>query len=176
VGRWRFAVVAGAVVLTAVLMGMLMAPRGVAARSVAGDWVMVPKGQPVQVAFTEDTTEAPIFTDFSASARNAVQMAIENHPTIKGFPIQVNEVQTTCLATDNTASATAIVGNAQNTAVLGNLCSGGFATALPIYQAAGLVTVSGSASSSSLPPLGPTVFNRTIVVSDQVGDAGDQWI
>jgi ABC-type branched-subunit amino acid transport system substrate-binding protein len=48
-------------------------------------------------------------------------------------------------------------------------------SALPIYEAAGVVTISGSASGSVLPPLGPTVFNRTNVVSDAAGDAGDIW-
>jgi len=56
--------------------------------------------------------------------------------------------------------------------VIGHACSFGFATALPIYEAAGVVTISGSATADSLPPLGPTVFNRT-VVSD--GDGFADW-
>jgi ABC-type branched-subunit amino acid transport system substrate-binding protein len=136
--------------------------------------VVVPRGQPVQFAFTADTTHLPIITEFTASAENAIQMVIEQHPTIRGFPVQVNDVETDCFG-DNTASATAIVSNTQNTAVLGNICSLGMVSALPIYEAAGVVTISGSASASYLPPLGPTVFNRTIVVSDAVGDAGDIW-
>ncbi len=141
--------------------------------------VVVPGGQPVQFAFTADTTQPqfPVFAAFTASAENAIQMAIEQHPTIRGFPIQVNDVETLCGdGADNTASATAIVSNAQNTAVLGNLCTSGMVSALPIYEAAGVVTISGSASGSVLPPLGPTVFNRTIVVSDAAGDAGDIWV
>ena len=106
--------------------------------------------------------------------RNGIQMAIEQHPTIRGFPIQVNDVETLCEG-DNTQSATAIVDNKQNTAVLGNLCSAGSESALPIYEAAGVVTISGSASRSDLPSLAPAVFDRTIVVSDVVGDAGDLW-
>jgi ABC-type branched-subunit amino acid transport system substrate-binding protein len=137
-------------------------------------WVVVPRGQPVQFAFTADTTQGSPFAEFSQSAENAIQMALEQHPTIRGFPIRVNDVETLCQG-NNTQSAAAIVDNKQNTAVLGNLCSAGSVTALPIYQAAGLVTISGSASNSNLPTLAPTVFNRTIVVSDAVGDAGDLW-
>lgn len=128
-----------------------------------GGQVVVPRGQPVQLAFTVDTTQDQIFADFSESAGNAIQMAIEQHPTIRGFPIQVNSVETLCGGGDNTAPATAIVGNVQNTAVLGHFCSGGFESALPIYEAAGVVTISGSATRSSLPTLGPTVLNRTTV-------------
>jgi hypothetical protein len=34
--------------------------------------VVVPRGQPVQLAFTSDTTEFQLFTDFTGSARNAI--------------------------------------------------------------------------------------------------------
>jgi hypothetical protein len=46
---------------------------------------------------------------------------------------------------------------------LGLVCSHGFAQALAIYQKAGMVVVSGSATGTALPAAGPTVFNRTIV-------------
>src|SRR5690349_12973634 len=136
--------------------------------------VVVPRGQPVQFAFTADTTHDPVIAQVTSSAEDAIQMAIERHPTIRGFRVQVNDVETDC-GGDNTLSATEIVSNTQNTAVLGNICSSGMVSALPIYQAAGVVTISGSATSSVLPALGPTVFNRTAVVSDAVGDAGDIW-
>jgi ABC-type branched-subunit amino acid transport system substrate-binding protein len=136
--------------------------------------VVVPRGQPVQIAFTADTTHVPLIAQVSASAEDAIQMAIEQHPTIRGFRVQLNHVETDCFG-DNTSSATAIVSNTQNTAVLGNICSAGMVSALPIYEAAGLVTISGSATASSLPALGPTVFNRTAVVSDAAADPGDIW-
>ena len=138
--------------------------------------VTVPRGQPVQFAFTADTTQGTPFAEFTTSAENAIQMAVEQHPTIRGFPVQVNNVETLCGGGNNTASATAIVGNMQNTAVLGNLCSFGFASSLPVYEAAGVVAITGSASLGFLPPLGPTVFNRTIVVTEATGDPGDVWL
>jgi ABC-type branched-subunit amino acid transport system substrate-binding protein len=157
----------------------LAVPTAALANASQATQVVVPRGQPVQFAFTADTTQPqfPVFAEFTASAENAIQMAIEQHPTIRGFPIQVNDVETLCGdGADNTTSATTIVSNTQNTAVLGNLCTSGMVSALPIYEAAGVVTISGSASGSVLPPLGPTVFNRTIVVSDAPGDAGDIWL
>ena len=63
----------------------------------------------------------------------------------------------------NMATARAIVGEPQNTAVIGHLCSSGFRSALPVYEYAGLTTIRGSASATDLPSLGPTVFNRTVV-------------
>jgi len=135
--------------------------------------VVVAPGQKVQVAFT--AVPAASFDYYSTRVRRAVDMAIAMHPTIRGFPIQINSVDTLCGdGVDNTGPAHAIVANTQNVAVIGHLCSGGEKSALPIYEAAGVVAIAGSASWSGLPALGPTVFNRTIVVSDAVGDAGDQ--
>jgi len=47
--------------------------------------------------------------------------------------------------------------------VIGHFCSQGFAPALPIYEDADVVTISGSATAADLPNLGPDVFNRTAV-------------
>ncbi|HEX6702853.1 MAG TPA: hypothetical protein VF101_19150 [Gaiellaceae bacterium] len=136
--------------------------------------VIVPRGQPVQIAFTADTTDLPAYSD---SIETAIRMAIEQHPRVKGFPLQLDVVETRCgqdpnVDADDAAAAQTIVANAQNTAVLGNLCSFGFPSALAIYQAAGVVAISGSATADWLPSPGLTVFNRT-AVSD--GDGFDAW-
>jgi ABC-type branched-subunit amino acid transport system substrate-binding protein len=126
--------------------------------------VVVPQGQPVQIAFV-GSSDFPAFThDF----RNGIQMAIEQHPMIRGHSIQVNESDPPCFsgpdpAAANVAAANAIVSNLQNTAVIGHICSVGFAPALPIYEDADVVTISGSATATDLPSLGPDVFNRTAV-------------
>ncbi|HEV8103169.1 MAG TPA: hypothetical protein VGP69_05480 [Gaiellaceae bacterium] len=125
--------------------------------------VVVPHGLPVQIAFAGSSD----FPDFTQDFRNGIQMAIEQHPMIKGFPITINESDPACFSGDvagaNAAAATAIVSNPENSAVLGNVCSVGLESALPIYENADLVTISGSATDASLPSLGPHVFNRTAV-------------
>jgi hypothetical protein len=125
--------------------------------------VVVPHGLPVQIAFAGSRD----FPDLTQGIRNGVQMAIEQHPVVRGFPIQVNESEPPCFSGDvagaNVAAATAIVSNPENTAVIGNLCSVGLESALPIYENADLVTLSGSATGDGLPGLGPDVFNRTAV-------------
>jgi ABC-type branched-subunit amino acid transport system substrate-binding protein len=130
--------------------------------------VVVERGAPVQIAFTAATE----FPEFSAAFERAIRLAIEEHPAIRGFPVQLNVIETTC-AGDNDAAAESIVANTQNTAVIGHLCSAGFESALPVYEAAGLVTLSGSATADDLPSLAPTVFNRTIV---RDGDDVESWL
>ena len=172
---YRVTLLAAVAIVVAVLVSATSASaQPVATSPTTTSTVVVPRGQPVQIAFTADTTQVPIIADFTASAEDAIQLAVEQHPTIRGFRVQVNYVETDCFG-DNTSSATAIVSNTQNTAVLGNICSSGMVSALPIYQAAGVVTISGSATNSGLPALGPTVFNRTATVSDAAGDPGDIW-
>src|SRR5262245_3522332 len=130
--------------------------------------VVVAHGQPVQI--TVAAIDDPALSQFSVSIERAVALAVLLHPTVRGFRVRVKHVVTAC-AGDNTAAATAVVRNAQNVALVGHICSGGFESALPIYEAAGLVTISGSASGDALPNLGPTVFNRTIVADAQGGTA-----
>ncbi|HEX3454330.1 MAG TPA: hypothetical protein VHS03_06870 [Gaiellaceae bacterium] len=135
--------------------------------------VIVPRGQPLQIALTADTTDAP---DFTRSFENAVGMAIDQHPSVKGFPIKLNVVETRCgqdasVEADDWAAAQTIVANRQNTAVLGNLCSFGFSAALAVYQSAGLVTITGSATADWLPSPIFSVLDRT-VVSDGEGFSG----
>ena len=124
--------------------------------------VVVPRGQPVQAAFAADLTG--LTSGFATSLGNAVQMAVEAHPAIRGLPIQMNVVNTPCGdSTADLTAATSIVANTQNTAVLGPFCSTADAVALPVYEGADLVTISGSTTDPSLPNDGPSVFNSVAV-------------
>ena len=133
--------------------------------------VVVPRGEPVQIAFANDLTG--VVRDIGANISNAVQMALEARPKVRGFDVQLNVVDAPCGGEPaaDAAAAAAIVANPQNVAVLGQLCSSGFEAALPIYEAAGLPVITGSATRPGLSAFGPSVFNRTIV-----DDNGfDEW-
>jgi hypothetical protein len=126
--------------------------------------VVVPPGQPIQIAFANDSGSG-----FATSLADAVTMAVGNHATVDGFPIEVNMVDVRAcgdLPANIAAAATGaykITSNLQNVAVLGQVCSNGFAQALRIYETAGIVVLTGSATSPALPAAGPEVFNRTTV-------------
>jgi ABC-type branched-subunit amino acid transport system substrate-binding protein len=157
--RKRFIIAIALAALCAVVLAFTPAASESAGTNPANT-VVVSHGQPIQIAFVGSTD----FPDYTQSFRNAIQMAIQQNPTIKGFPIQINESDPSCGDSGaNVAAATAIVSNPQDAAVIGHACSVGFAAALPIYQSADVVTISGSATDPSLPSLGPNVFNRTAV-------------
>jgi hypothetical protein len=128
--------------------------------------VVVTRGQPLQIALANDRN-----VPFGAGIANAVQMAVEAHPSVRGFPVQVRETRAPCgdPAAD-VAAAQTIVADLQNAGVLGQPCSSGFDQALAVYESARVVTISGSASAPALPQFGSTSFDRTIV-SDPGSDA-----
>jgi ABC-type branched-subunit amino acid transport system substrate-binding protein len=151
---------------------LLIAGGASAAPNAASPRVVVPRGQPVQVALAVDLSGSA--SEFATSIQNAVRMAVAAQKSVRGFPVRVNVVDAPCgdPASDGATVADRIVANVQNVAVLGHVCSAGFDAALPVYQAAGVVTISGSATADSLPAQGPSVFNRT-AVSD--GQDFDEW-
>ena len=138
--------------------------------------VVVPRGEPVQVAFADDLTGAA--SGLGQSLANAVEMARDAHPAIRGFPLQVALVDAPCGdAAADAAAAASIVADGRNVAVLGQLCSSGFEPALGIYQSAGVVAISGSTTSPALPVSGPDVFDSVAVPDDccPFVDRFDPW-
>ena len=95
---------------------------------------VVSRGQPIQIAFVADSR-----FDGTPSLAHAIQMAVDDHRGVLGFPIRINTVDVpTCGSPPNTVSvattaAYRITANMQNVAVLGQVCSHGFAQALAIY-------------------------------------------
>lgn len=177
--------VAGALVVAAVTGVMVSATSAIAATS----QVVVPRGNPVQIAIVLDRSDS-IGATYYAGIRNAIRMASQLTPAIDGFRIQFNDgldapcTGDTALA-QGLADAQAVVANTQNVAVLGHFCSFGLidttfagpcpsateTSALSTYQSAGVVLINGSTTSPCLPAVGPTVFNST-----DVPDPGsDAW-
>lgn len=134
------------------------------------DTLVVPKGQPLQIALVNDLTG--VVSSFGPGISNAVRFAVASHPTLRGFRVQINTYDNQCGVDGGpAAAANAVVANPQNAGVIGQICSFQFDQALPIYEAADVVTISGSATSPALPAFGPTVFNRVVV--DDTGF--DSW-
>jgi ABC-type branched-subunit amino acid transport system substrate-binding protein len=159
-------------VVPALLAGLVVAAalasrseaRSVRMPRIASSRLIVPRGRPLEIAFVGSSD----FPAFTRSFHDAIEMAIEEHPTVRGFSVEVVESGPPCFSgTDpgaaNVAAANAIVADPEIAGVLGHVCSAGFRAALPVYEQAGVVTISGSATAADLPGLGPTVFNRTAV-------------
>jgi hypothetical protein len=161
-----------AILSAAVLCGVL------AGTATAATQIVVPRGQSVQIAVVLPDS-GPAAAD-GASARNAVQLAVEKHSSIRGFPIQLNAFDGPCgvptAFADGFTAASSVVANPQNAAVIGHYCSSSFRGGLPVYEAAGVVTLSGTATNPALPTFGPSVFNSLAVNDDNPRPNGfDDW-
>jgi ABC-type branched-subunit amino acid transport system substrate-binding protein len=160
-----------------VLAAGLVSAQLAGARSSPSAQVVVQRGQPVQLALVLDSTG--VGQPLEQGIHNAVQMAVEQHPSIRGFRVQINDYTGPCFdpanptvdqRDANAAAANAVVANAQNVAVVGHEGSSPFGeprppatTALEIYQSHGIVAINGSTTAGYLPAAGPTVFDRTAV-------------
>ena len=168
-------VLAAFVAACAALAGLSAAFAG------SGSQVVVRHGEPLQIAVALDQSTS-IGATFTPSIRNAIQLAVQLHPAVRSFRIQLNEgYDAPCgAAADvvalNAAAAIQVVSNQQNVAVIGHMCSYPFGaiadpcpsppptgTALAIYESSELATINGSTTSACLPIDGPTVFNATAV-------------
>ena len=115
-----FRLIAGAACCLGLVFG------GIASAAPSGQ-VVIPKGQAVQLAVAVDGSG--LLSESGPSLRNAVQAAIERHPNVRGFPIQINAVDATCgggsaaALAQNATVANSVVANAQNVAVIGHACS-----------------------------------------------------
>jgi len=162
---------------TAALLLAAVAAAASKGAATTSDRVTVARGDPVQIALALDHS-SPIGAGFTEGIRNAIQMAVEARPTIRGHAVQLNDFDAPCgsfadVGPTDVGVAKAVVDNPQNLGVIGQMCSESFGgpncptplvTPLSIYEAAGIVTINGSATGTCLPQVGPTVFNRTIVL------------
>jgi hypothetical protein len=158
------------VTLTYRLLGVLLLATFFAIPSAPlppSDTVIIAPGGKVEIA----VTMADSLPD-SQDSYKAVDLAVAAHGPIHGFSIQVNPYNGECSTPDGTSMGAAIVAHATNVGVVGPYCSVTSMGALPAFETAGLVMVSGTNSNPSLYAAGPRVFNR-VMISDP---GSDNWI
>jgi ABC-type branched-subunit amino acid transport system substrate-binding protein len=160
----------------------LAASLALPAAAAAGT-VVVPRGQNVEIAVALDRSTG-VGAPLTPSIVNAIQLATQLIPTIRGFRVQLDPYDAPCggdeAVAQDAAVAQSVVANPQTVAVIGHECSYAFSggavldqngvcqtpttpNALAIYEAAEIPTINGSTTSPCLPADGPTVFDRTVV-------------
>lgn len=124
--------------------------------------VDVGRGSTVRIAVA--TPLSGPLAPYGALVANGVAMAIADHPRVKGFPVEQVDVDAPCSLPEDAEAAASIVSDSTILGVVGPTCSEPAAEALPIYEAAGVVTVSPTATRPNLgADYAPTTFNRTAV-------------
>ena len=151
-------------------------------RSDASSSIVVPAGKPIVLGVSEALTgsEAPAgIEDRDAVVTSVVRWKAKNGKQIKGHEIEVRaeddgctEDQITVQAAQRLLRVPGLVG------VLGPGCSAGANAAIPMYEQAGIVAISGSATQSDLAATQPAgrFFFRTSYRNELQGEVTGEFV
>jgi ABC-type branched-subunit amino acid transport system substrate-binding protein len=128
-------------------------------------------GQPVRVALLIPLGGAS--SEIGVAVQNGVSLAAEDFGEVDGFEVEIVPFDDSCNEEAGGAEAAGlVVASGDFVGVVGPSCSAAARGALPVLEEAGLAVVSATATSPDLPPLGPTVFSRTVLDDQQLEAAG----
>ena len=133
--------------------------------------VVIQPGQDVRIGVSTSLSGATAV--LGEDIRDAVVLAIEDFGgSLKGFPVTVTAADDGCTnAAKAVAAANRLIADPLVVAVVGPMCSNGAQAANPIFERAGLLHVSASASMPSLTEEGSRFFFRTAWRDDRQGAA-----
>jgi branched-chain amino acid transport system substrate-binding protein len=144
--------------------------------------VVVPPGEPLVVGVSSALT-GPV-AERGSEYRDAVVLGVrrfeqENGTEIAGHRIEVHAEDDGCTVADQTAvAAERLLARPGLVGVVGPQCSAGAEQALPLYEEAGVVSISGSATATNLtderPPDG--FFFRTAFRNDLQGNVVGDYV
>lgn len=148
---------------------MVRAPAPAASPSAIprADWgtVTVKRGDPIKVSFA-----APLSGEnagLGVDEQRGVELAIEETPQVKGFPIRLVPEDDGCAADRAAAVAQKVAADPQVVGVVGHLCSSASLAASAVYEPAHIVMISPSSTAPALTSRGLAVVNR-VVWNDEV--------
>jgi hypothetical protein len=132
---------------------------------------VIPTGGDIHIAVAAPLSGG--LAHYGEESVNAVQMAVEDYGPIHGHNLRLTTFDSQCSPYGGVIAATDIITDPTILGVEGHLCSFSTAAGLPLYEVAGVVTISGISTHPYLPPYGPNVFNRTAVHET---DGFAQWM
>jgi ABC-type branched-subunit amino acid transport system substrate-binding protein len=155
-----------------VLLGLGSISGGnLASASSPQDVVIVPAGEPIQIALATWMDASVPYQDYF----DAFDMAVEDYGLVKDFSIQRNDFDAGCDSVAGQAAGNLIIVNTQNLGVVGPFCSISTEGMAPVLETAGVVMISYSNTRPDLGGFGWTIFNRTVVNGPQF-DSWDVYI
>lgn len=165
----------GGIVLVAMLASML-AGCGQEAYECTDAWgcATFQKGQTIKIGYV-----GPITGDNSAfgiDMSRGAELAVKDHPTVKGFTIELVPEDTQGTPEQGAAVANKLAADPRVVAIDGHSFSGSTEVAMPIYANAGIVMMSPSATNPALTKLGSPVFNRVAFHDEMQGERAADYL
>jgi branched-chain amino acid transport system substrate-binding protein len=131
-------------------------------------------GQTIRVAYVGPITGD--YANFGIDMSRGAELAVNDHPTVKGFEIELLKEDTQGSPEQGAAVANKLAADPQVVAVDGHSFSGSTEVAIPIYDEAGIVMMSASATNPTLTEMGSQVFNRVAFTDKMQGEFAAEYI
>ncbi|MDH3944277.1 MAG: amidohydrolase family protein [Anaerolineae bacterium] len=134
-----------------------------------GHHIVIPPGVSIKIPVMGPFSGEP--AGMMTAIEHAVQMAVEDHGPIHGYQIEFVRSDAACDQAAGAPAAEEITTRWNAPAVIGPACSNQAIDSLPLFETAGLPSISASATRPDLTSLAPTTFNRVILHAGQPGAA-----
>jgi branched-chain amino acid transport system substrate-binding protein len=130
--------------------------------------------QAIKVAYVGPTTGD--YSSFGIDMTRGAELALAAHPEIMGFEVELVVEDTQGTPEQGASVANKLAADPMVVAVDGHSFSGSTEVAIPIYDDAGIVMMSPSATNPSLTDLGSQVFNRVAFHDRMQGEYAANYI
>ena len=132
------------------------------------------QGKTIKIAYVGPITGD--YSSFGIDMTRGAELAVEAHPTVKGFDIELLSEDTQGSPEQGASVANKLAADPQVVAVDGHSFSGSTEVAIPIYGDAGVVMLSPSATNPDLTLLESPVFNRVAFHDRMQGEHAANYI
>jgi branched-chain amino acid transport system substrate-binding protein len=116
------------------------------------------------------------YAAFGTDISRGVELAVKYHGPVQGFDVEVVIEDTQGTPEQGAAVANKFAADDKMAAVVGHTFSGSTEVAIPIYQNAGIVMMSPSATNPGLVAIGSDVFNRVAFTDAMQGSFAASYI
>jgi len=135
---------------------------------------VIPAGKTIKIGQAGPMTGD--YAAFGIDIARGAELAVKEMPTIKGFEVEFVTEDTQGSPEQGAAVANKFSADPQMVGIEGHVFSGSTEAAIPIYEKAGIVMVSPSATTPSLTELGSEVFNRVAFTDLQQGEFAANYL
>lgn len=132
------------------------------------------EGDTVKVGYVGPTTGD--YSQFGIDISRGTELALQKNPDVEGWDIEVVIEDTQGTPEQGAAVANKLSADAQIVGVVGHTFSGSTEVAIPIYDDAGVVMVSPSATNPTLVDIGSGVFNRVCFTDKMQAEFAAKYI
>lgn len=167
----------GLLLLTLALMvSLIFSGCKPAATTLTDEWgiATIPPGKTIKIGQAGPMTGD--YAAFGIDIARGAELAIKAHPEVQGFKIEFIKEDTQGSPEQGAAVANKFAADPQVVAIEGHIFSGETEAAIPIYEKAGIVMVSPSATNPTLTELGSKVFNRVAFTDKMQGEFAAKYI